>query len=110
MGIITNPILPGFNPDPSITYVPNVGYIICTSSFEFWPALPIYHSTDLVSWKLVGHALSRRDQGIDLRNSENSSGLWAPTIRYHKGRVYVACTSINRERFAIFFVAVSFMA
>ena len=99
MGIITNPILPGFNPDTSITYVPGVGYVICTSSFEFWPALPIYHSTDLTSWKLVGHALNRREQGVDLRNLENSAGLWAPTIRYHKGRVYVACTSVNREWF-----------
>lgn len=97
MGVITNPILPGFNPDSSITHIPGFGYVLCTSSFEFWPALPIYHSVDLVSWKVIGHALNRREQGIDLRNLESSAGLWAPCIRYHNGRLYVACTSVNRQ-------------
>jgi xylan 1,4-beta-xylosidase len=97
MGVITNPILPGFNPDSSIAHIPGFGYVLCTSSFEFWPGLPIYHSVDLVSWELIGHALNRREQGLDLRNLESSAGLWAPCIRFHKGRVYVACTSVNSK-------------
>lgn len=47
-----NPILPGFNPDPSICYVPGKGYFVATSSFEYFPGLPVYHSTDLNSWKV----------------------------------------------------------
>jgi beta-xylosidase len=47
-----NPILPGFNPDPSICYVPGKGYFVSTSTFEYFPGLPIYHSTDLVNWKV----------------------------------------------------------
>ena len=47
-----NPILPGFNPDPSICFVPGKGYFVATSTFEFFPGLPIYHSTDLVNWKV----------------------------------------------------------
>lgn len=47
-----NPILPGFNPDPSICFVPGKGYFISTSTFEYFPGLPIYHSTDLVTWKV----------------------------------------------------------
>jgi beta-xylosidase len=50
-----NPILPGFNPDPSLCYVPDgpgKGYYVSTSTFEFFPGLPIYHSSDLVSWKV----------------------------------------------------------
>lgn len=50
-----NPILPGFNPDPSLCYVPDgpsKGYYVSTSTFEFFPGLPIYHSIDLVNWKV----------------------------------------------------------
>jgi len=47
-----NPTLPGFNPDPSICFVPRQGYFVSTSTFEFFPGLPIYHSTDLVNWKV----------------------------------------------------------
>lgn len=54
-----NPILPGFNPDPSICYVPGKGYFVSTSTFEFFPGLPIYHSTDLINWNVshreIGH-------------------------------------------------------
>ena len=47
-----NPILPGFNPDPSLCHVPGVGFFASTSTFEFFPGLPIYHSTDAVNWKV----------------------------------------------------------
>jgi alpha-N-arabinofuranosidase len=89
-----NPILPGMNPDPSITHVPGKGYYLCTSTFEFFPGLPIYHSPDMVHWTLIGHALNRRSQGVDMRTVEASGGLWAPTLRYDvkRGRWYVACT------------------
>lgn len=48
----SNPILRGFNPDPSICSVPGKGYFIVTSTFEYFPGLPIYHSQDLQSWKV----------------------------------------------------------
>ncbi|KAG6907505.1 hypothetical protein DXG01_008649 [Tephrocybe rancida] len=56
-----NPILPGWNPDPSIVRVGS-DYFIATSTFEYYPGHPIYHSKDLVSWKLIGHALNRPSQ------------------------------------------------
>jgi beta-xylosidase len=96
VGTYRNPLLPGFNPDPSITYVPDKGYFICTSTFEFWPGLPIYHSNDLVNWKLIGHAINRRSQGVDLRTVDPDAGLWAPTIRYHQNRWYVTCVCFGR--------------
>lgn len=49
-GIITNPVLPGFNPDPCIIGVAS-DYYIATSSFEWFPGIPIYHSKDLVNRK-----------------------------------------------------------
>lgn len=81
-----NPVLPGFNPDPSLIRVEN-DYFLCTSTFEYFPGLPIYHSTDLVNWKLIGHVLARKSQ-LDLRECKPGGGIFAPTIRYHNGRFY----------------------
>jgi hypothetical protein len=75
-----NPILSGNNPDPSITRVGKDSFLI-TSSFDFFPGIPIYHSTDLIRWKLISHVLTRRSQ-LDIRAVEIGGGVWAPTIRY----------------------------
>lgn len=56
-----NPILPGFHPDPSICRVENDYYMV-TSSFEWFPGLPIFHSKDLVNWEQIGHVLDRPSQ------------------------------------------------
>ena len=91
----TNPILPGCHPDPSICCVGG-NYFAVTSSFEFFPGLPIYHSTNLVDWRLIGHALNRSSQ-LSLSAIPGSAGVWAPTLRYHNGRFYIV-TSIMRRR------------
>lgn len=82
-----NPILSGFNPDPSIVRV-GEDYYLTTSTFEYFPGLPIYHSKDLVTWTLIGHALTRPSQ-LNLRTGEPGSGIWAPTLRYRNGVFYV---------------------
>ena len=92
-----NPILPGFNPDPSIVFVNGV-YYIATSTFQFFPGVPIYRSTDLIEWELVGHALNRRSQ-LDMRTIEGGGGIFAPTLRYHKGRFYMTTCCAHRIRF-----------
>ena len=55
---LRNPIIPGFHPDPSICRVGNDYYIV-NSSFQYFPGVPIYHSTDLVNWQLIGNVLDR---------------------------------------------------
>lgn len=77
-----NPLLSGFYPDPSICRV-GEDYYLVTSSFVYYPGLPIFHSRDLVHWEQIGHAIHRPDQ-LDYKNCETSLGLWAPSIRYHK--------------------------
>ena len=77
-----NPILAGFYPDPSICRVGN-DYYVTTSTFAYFPGLPIFHSTDLVNWKQIGNAMDREEQ-LDHTNAGVSRGLFAPTIRYHK--------------------------
>ena len=92
----TNPILPGSYPDPSICRVGNDFYIV-NSSFEYFPGLPIHHSTDLVNWNLVGYGLHRENQCNGLMNLldvQSDGGIHAPTIRYNKGLFYIITTNV----------------
>lgn len=88
-----NPIIPGFNPDPSVCRVGDDFYLV-TSSFEYFPGLPIYHSKDLINWKQIGHCLTR-DSQLSLHKVSASGGLYAPSIRYHDGLFYVICTNVS---------------
>lgn len=96
----SNPVLPGFHPDPSVCRVGDDYYLV-NSSFQFFPGVPIYHSKDLVNWEQIGHVLERRSQ-LELREAENWGGIWAPTIRYHNGKFYMITT--NQANGGNFFV------
>jgi len=91
--MIRNPILPGFYPDPSICRVGNDFYLV-NSSFAFFPALPLFHSTDLVRWTQIGNVLDRIEQ-LPLDGARATRGLFAPTIRHNKGTFYVICTNVD---------------
>ena len=120
-----NPIIPGFAPDPSVVFVDGTFFLV-TSSFHLYPGLPIYASQDLKSWTLMGeigsvplnnrsgtHTITgsaiNRPHQIDLSDATThafpldtgntmiaTAGLWAPTIRHHKGRFYIVCTNCTR--------------
>ena len=90
-----NPILTGMNPDPTICRVGDDFYLM-TSTFEYYPGLPIYHSKDLVNWKLIGHALSTPESN-PLKGAGASGGQYAPTLRYHDGTFYVIGTNYGGE-------------
>ncbi|KXN83251.1 Beta-xylosidase [Leucoagaricus sp. SymC.cos] len=85
-----NPILPGWNPDPSIVRV-GEDYFIVTSTFEYYPGHPIYHSKNLVDWTLIGHGLNRPSQ-LGLYGTPSDAGVWAPSLRYHDGTFYLTST------------------
>jgi xylan 1,4-beta-xylosidase len=85
-----NPILPGFNPDPSICRVGDDYYLV-TSSFVWFPGIPVYHSKDLVNWELIGHGINRPDQ-LNFDGLKDEKGIWAVTIRYHNGLFYLITT------------------
>ena len=88
-----NPVIPGFHPDPSICRV-GEDYYLVTSSFEYFPGVPVYRSRDLVHWEQIGHVLTR-DSQLPLQNAGPSRGVYAPTIRYHNGRFYVITTNVD---------------
>ena len=93
-GTYTNPIIPGFHPDPSICRS-GEDYYLVTSSFEYFPGVPLYHSRDLVRWRLLGHCLTRQSQ-LGLAGARSSGGIVASTIRYHDGTFYLATTNTTR--------------
>ncbi len=92
--MIRNPILPGFNPDPSICRV-GEDYYIATSTFEWFPGVQIHHSRDLVNWTLVARPLNRPDQ-LDMRGNPDSCGIWAPCLSYADGLFWLVYTDVKR--------------
>jgi len=91
-----NPILPGFYPDPSICCVGDDYYLV-TSTFEYFPGVPIFHSRDLVHWRQIGHVLDRPSQ-LNLDSVPQSYGIFAPTLRYHDGLFYMVTTLADPQR------------
>ncbi|MCI2237758.1 glycoside hydrolase family 43 protein [Paenibacillus sp. TRM 82003] len=89
-GVLTNPVVPGFHPDPSVCRVDGTYYLAC-STFEFLPGIPLFRSDDLVTWTPVGHVVTRAEQ-LDVRDVPTAGGAWAPTIRHHDGRFHVVVT------------------
>lgn len=92
----TNPILSGFYPDPSICKAGDKYYLV-TSSFEYFPGIPLFESNDLVNWEQIGHVLTREKQ-LNLKRQRPypvSQGIYAPTIRYHNGKFYVITTNMT---------------
>ena len=85
-----NPVLRGFHPDPSVVRV-GEDYYLVNSSFVFFPGLPIFHSRDLVHWKLIGHAVESLETS-GLSGLPGGFGYWAPDISFYHGRFWVVAT------------------
>ncbi|WP_347840335.1 family 43 glycosylhydrolase [uncultured Draconibacterium sp.] len=73
----TNPVLGGDYPDPSILRV-GTDYYLTHSTFEYYPGLLLWHSTDLLNWKRIAHALET-----------NVGSVWAPDLIKHKDTYYI---------------------
>lgn len=90
---VQNPILKGFNPDPSICYVDGV-YYIATSTFEWFPGVQIHKSKDLINWELATRPLSKLSQ-LNMRGNPSSGGIWAPCLTYSDGLFYLIYTDVK---------------
>lgn len=88
-----NPVISGFHPDPSVCRFGDDYYLV-TSSFEYFPGVPLFHSKDLVNWTQLGHVLTRPEQ-LDLSRAPSSGGIFAPTIREHNGTFYMVTTNVT---------------
>jgi xylan 1,4-beta-xylosidase len=94
LSTIRNPILRGFNPDPSIVRVGD-DYYIATSTFEWYPGVQIHHSRDLVNWRLLTRPLNRPSQ-LNMLGDPDSCGIWAPCLTYSDGLFYLIYTDVKR--------------
>ena len=88
-----NPVISGFHPDPSVCR-DGEDYYLVTSSFEYFPGVPLFHSKDLVHWEQIGHCLTRKEQ-LNLDEARSSAGIFAPTIRVHNGTFYMITTNVS---------------
>ncbi len=93
MKYIENPIITGFNPDPSIVRVGN-DYYIATSTFEWFPGVQIFHSRDLENWELIARPLNRVNQ-LDMKGCDSSAGVFAPCLTYHDSKFYLVYSNVK---------------
>lgn len=93
---IRNPIIRGFYPDPSICEANGKYYLAC-SSFQYFPGVPLFESSDLVNWKPIGHCLTRKNQ-TDLCQVPSSGGIFAPTLRFYNGTFYMVTNNNTDSR------------
>jgi xylan 1,4-beta-xylosidase len=91
---IRNPILRGFNPDPSIVRVGD-DYYVATSTFEWYPGVQIHHSRDLVHWRLLTRPLRSASQ-LNLLGDPDSCGVWAPCLTFADGLFWLIYTDVKR--------------
>lgn len=94
--MLKNPILKGFKPDPSILRVEDT-YYIATSTFEWYPPINLFRSTNLADWEQIASPI----QNLDMRGLDSSCGIWAPNLSYHDHQFHIVCTVVetNRRRF-----------
>jgi len=90
---VTNPILTGFHPDPSVLRV-GKDYFLATSTFQWFGGVQLYHSLDLVNWEPLPSPLSRISQ-LDMQGCPNSGGIWAPCLSYCDGVFYLIYTNVK---------------
>lgn len=99
--IYHNPVLSGFYPDPSVCKAGGKYYMVC-SSFQYFPGVPLFESSDLVNWEQIGYVLTRKSQ-VALEKVNSSGGVFAPTIRYSDGRFYMVTTNdTTHENFYVY--------
>jgi xylan 1,4-beta-xylosidase len=92
--MLENPVIRGFNADPSFCRV-GEDYYIATSTFEWYPGVQIHHSRDLVNWRLVARPLRRASQ-LDMRGNPDSCGIWAPCLSHADGKFWLVYTDVKR--------------
>ncbi|MEV6260597.1 glycoside hydrolase family 43 protein [Streptomyces sp. NPDC051784] len=92
-GTITNPVLRGFHPDPSILRVGD-DYYIATSTFEWLPGVALHHSRDLVNWRPLGGILRER-RLVDLTGRPDSGGVWAPCLSHTDGLFHLVYSDVT---------------
>ncbi len=102
-GSFYNPILPGWYSDPTICTNGDGDYFLATSTFTYFPGVPLFHSRDLVNWKQIGHVLTRESQLVNMNGQHVSGGIFAPDIAYNPANktYYMITTNVGAGNFFV---------
>lgn len=102
-GDYLNPILPGWYSDPSVCTNGKGDYFLVTSTFVYFPGVPIFHSRDMVNWKQIGHVLNRQSQLQNFPGQHVSGGIFAPAMSYNpaNGTYYMITTNVGAGNFFV---------
>ncbi|WP_371575680.1 family 43 glycosylhydrolase [Streptomyces sp. NBC_01314] len=93
MTVAHNPVIRGFAPDPSLIRV-GEWYYMATSSFEWFPTIPLHRSRDLANWEYAGHVRGAAPEG-SLNGVPDSGGIWAPSLSWDGERFWVVYTIVR---------------
>ena len=98
-----NPILPGWYSDPSVCTNGKGDYFLVTSTFCYFPGVPLFHSRDMVNWRQIGHVLNRESQLDNFPGQHISGGIFAPAISYNpaNGMYYMITTNVGAGNFFV---------
>lgn len=100
MTVARNPVIRGFAPDPSLIRV-GEWYYVATSSFEWFPTIPVHRSRDLAHWEFAGHVRGAVP-GDSLAGVPDSGGIWAPSLSWDGERfwvIYAIVRSVGTRHF-----------
>ncbi|MEU5597735.1 family 43 glycosylhydrolase [Streptomyces sp. NPDC020298] len=100
MTVLRNPVIRGFAPDPSLVRVGD-WYYLATSSFEWFPTIPLYRSRDLAHWEYAGHVRGAAPGG-SLAGVPDSGGIWAPSLSWDGERFWVVYSVVRSVGTAYF--------
>jgi xylan 1,4-beta-xylosidase len=93
MRLVSNPVLPGFHPDPSMVCVEGTFYL-ANSTFEWYPGVELHGSRDLADWRPLPSPLAKKSL-LDMAGNPASGGIWAPDLSYHNGLFYLIYTNVQ---------------
>ncbi|MDQ1066804.1 family 43 glycosylhydrolase [Streptomyces canus] len=93
MTLLHNPVIRGFAPDPSMVRVGD-WYYVATSSFEWFPTIPLHRSRDLAHWEYAGH-VEGAVPGNSLAGVPDSGGIWAPSLSWDGERFWVVYSIVR---------------
>lgn len=98
-----NPILPGWYSDPSVCTNGEGDYFLVTSTFCYFPGVPIFHSRDMVNWRQIGHVLNRESQLENFPGQHISGGIFAPALSYNPANktYYMITTNVGAGNFFV---------